>query len=208
MVVVASGPSLDKADASRLSRARLAKADLRILAVNDAWRMVPCADALYACDAKWWEHHAASVAAGFEGERWTQDQARGLEVAGRLGLNVVKSRRGGIPSDEPDVIAQGMNSGFQAVNLAALAGGDPIVLLGFDMGLGPGGLSHFFGDHPTQRLNVKSPFADFIRHFETSAPYYARRGVKILNASRRSALTCFPRIDLEEALNALPDRHS
>lgn len=92
------------------------------------------------------------------------------------------------------MIATGSNSGFQAINLAALMGANPIVLMGFDMGVEPGGRTHFFGDHPTPELQRPSPFGLFIRAFERAAPIYQQRGVVILNASARTALTCFRRI--------------
>lgn len=165
--------------------------------MNDAFRLVPDADLLYACDARWWDHHGG--VREFTGEKWTQDKAGGETCAARHGLNVVRSVNGAVPSFEPDHIAQGKNSGFQAVNLAALLGARRIVLVGFDMGLAEDGRRHFFGDHPG-RMNQPSPYKSFIRAFDEAAPHYAARGVEVLNASRRSALACFPRVPLESIL--------
>jgi hypothetical protein len=165
--------------------------------VNDAYRLIPEAEVLYACDARWWRAHDGVP--GFRGERWTQDQAGGDTCAARYGLNLIPSRPGSIPSADPAYLTTGKNSGFQAVNLAALMGARRIVLLGFDMGLAPDGRRHFFGDHPGD-LNRASPYRAFIRAFEEAAPIYAARGIEILNASRRSALACFPRVNLEDVL--------
>lgn len=177
-------------------KARAADA-VRVVAVNDAHRLIPSADVLYACDARWWDAHEGAPA--FAGDRWTQDANRGVEAGERWGLNVVRSERTDRPLLDGDTIGQGFNSGFQAVNLAALMGATRIVLVGFDMGLGPDGESHFFGDHPG-KLNVLSPYAMFIGAFNAAAPCYAEAGVAVLNASRRSALTCFPTVSLERAL--------
>lgn len=166
--------------------------------MNDAHRLLPGADALYACDARWWIAHDG--VRDFAGDRWTQSENRGLECGARFGLRVVESFKGAVPSDDPARIAQGYNSGFQAVNLAALAGARRIVLVGFDMN-SPGGRKHFFGDHASPTLNVASAFHLFIQAFNTAAPIYAARGIEIVNASRSTALSCFPRIDLERVLS-------
>lgn len=77
----------------------------------------------------------------------------------------------------------GGNSGFQAVNLAYQLGAKTILLLGFDM-CG----THYFGDHP-QGLVQNSPYASFIKSFETITDE-----VEIINCSRMTALTCFPKM--------------
>lgn len=110
----------------------------------------------------------------------------------------MESRPGDVPTADPAFITQGMNSGFQAMDLAVLMGASRVILTGYDMGLA-GRVRHFFGDHPGL-MNVNSPYHLFIRAFDAAAPHYAARGVEILNASRRSALTCFPMIPLEAVL--------
>lgn len=166
--------------------------------MNDAYRLIPEADLLYACDERWWTAHGG--VRQFAGQRWTQSTNRGLECAARFGLRVVESVPGDQPSDDPARITQGCNSGFQAVNLAALAGARRIILLGFDMGNSPSGRKHFFGDHDGATLNVASAFHLFIRAFNAAAPVYAQRGIEIVNASRATALSCFPRQPLERLL--------
>ncbi len=199
-MVVATGPSLSKADAERVSRARKARPDnLRVLVVNDAYRLIPSADVLYACDAKWWRAHEGVT--GFAGERWTQDVGAEQDlVVQRFALRCVKSVAGDVPSFSGVRIAQGLNSGFQAVNFAAGRGSTRIVLLGFDMGVGPDARKHFFGDHAEPKLNENSPYDLFIKALTKAAPVYAQRGVVILNATRRSALKCFRAANLEDEL--------
>ncbi len=165
--------------------------------MNDAYRLLPDADLLYSCDGKWWGAHDG--VRQFAGDRWTQSTNRGLEWAARFGLRVVDSVPGDRPSDDPARITQGSNSGFQAVNFAALAGARRIILLGFDMN-SPGGRKHFFGDHVGATLNVAPAFHLFIRAFNAAAPVYQSRGIEVLNASRATALGCFPRVPLERLL--------
>jgi hypothetical protein len=181
-------------------RARAARpADLRVLVVNDAYRLIPSADVLYACDAKWWRLHEG--ARGFAGERWTQDVGADQAAAiAEFGLSCVASVAGDVPSLGGVRIAQGLNSGFQGVNFAAGRGGRRLILLGFDMGAAPDGRRHFFGDHAGP-LNENSPYDLFIKAFMKAAPLYAQAGVVIVNASRRTALKCFRRTHLEEELD-------
>jgi hypothetical protein len=181
-----------------VAAARKRRTDLRVLAVNDAHLLLPEADLLYACDARWWDHHKGVQA--FEGERWTQTAAGGVECAARWGLNLVEGKPGNIPDLTGSSVRHGGNSGFQAVNLAALQGVRRIILLGFDMGCAPDGRRHFFGNHADPCLNVLPAFRLFVKAFTVAAPVYRAAGVEILNASRRSALTCFPSTPLEPAL--------
>lgn len=100
----------------------------------------------------------------------------------------------------PPIICRGANSGFQALNLAVHLGARRIVLLGYDMQR-TGGLSHWHGDHG-RGLNNPSEhnFARWRRQFEEAAPTLAAAGIEVVNCSRATALTCFPRMDLHAAL--------
>lgn len=202
VVIAASGPSLSPAQADAVRTARRKNPhSLAVIAVNDAYRLFPDADILYACDAAWWRVHGG--VRGFRGERWNQIFVRGaterhdLAAAAQWGLQSVASKNAPLPFLTGDTIAQGMNSGFQAVNLAVLMGAREIVLIGFDMGRA--GKAHFFGDHPRPLAN-DSPYTLFLKAFDRAAPAYAAAGVRIINASERTAMTCFPRLNLERAL--------
>ncbi len=171
----------------------------KIIAVNDAHRLLPFADVLYACDSAWWNHHKG--ARSFAGERWS---SHGLcrksndksDAARDYGLLLVGGRDSheGFSLD-PDHIHYGSNSGFQAVNLAILFGARRIVLVGFDMHG-----DHFFGKHPKGLRNATS-YAGFLRAFERAAKFLPAH-ISILNATPGSALRCFPMVDLHVALAA------
>jgi len=99
-------------------------------------------------------------------------------------------------SSEPDGLATGRNSGFQAINLAWLAGAAQILLLGYDMKTASD-RPHWFGDHPIPT----HPYT--IESFRAGYEKLARRmppGLDIINCSRDTALTCFPRATLESLL--------
>lgn len=194
-IVAATGPSLTEDVAERCRRAH-ATGTHAVLAVSDAWRLMPWADALYSCDRVWWDFNTTD----FKGDKWSSHHLPDNDkqvAARRHGLDLVRGRAGQGFSTEPTHIHYGSNSGFQAVNLALLLGARRIVLVGFDMRL-VDGRSHFFGDHPAG-LRKTANYQNFIRAFEVAAASLPA-GVEILNATRGSALTCFPSVDLERAL--------
>jgi hypothetical protein len=194
-LVAATGPSLTPEVAASVK-------GCNIVAVNDAWRLLPFAQVLYACDASWWTVHKG--ASGFAGERWSSHGAAGrirhndkALVAAKYRLNLVEGRDGSTFSTDPGFIHYGSNSGFQAVNLALLMGAIRIVLVGFDM-QAVDGRKHFFGDHCAGLRNT-SNYRNFIQAFERAAKALPA-GLEILNATPGSALRCFPMVDLHDAL--------
>lgn len=126
-------------------------------------------------------------------ELWTQDGP----ASQRHGLRWIRGE--GTAGLGRQHLHWGGNSGFQAINLAYLFGAQRIVLLGFDMQCGPRGESHWFGDHPTHQgfANPKT-FDSWIRHLKILARDLADQGVQVYNATRQTALGCFPLVTLEQ----------
>jgi hypothetical protein len=198
VVVAATGPSLTEEVAARVRRARWPEERVRVVAVNDAYRRLPYADILYACDERWWRVHIESVRSMFHGERWTthengKDSSNGKDgMPAEWNVSCVLGKDGRGFSTDPGLIHYGQNSGFQAINLAILKGATRIILVGFDMG----GRGHFFGDHPDP-LHNRTDYRAFLPTFQEAARTCR---VPILNATPGSALDCWPRVTLEEAL--------
>lgn len=190
---IASGPSLT------LDDALLTHGRGRTIAVNDAWRLAPWADILYACDKRWWSHHIVEVRSRFRGRLVTINEP----AAGEYGLELWRSADAKGLSREPGLLHEGLNGGYQAINLAYLEGATEIILLGYDMAVGDDGRTHFFGDHPGN-LQAESPFADFLVCYARIRP--ADYGIRIINCSRKTALTCFEQESLESALSLEPVR--
>lgn len=190
-IVAAPGPSLtpEVADSCRGER---------VVAVNDAYRLLPWADVLYGCDASWWEQRKPE----FAGERWTSHSLSPKNdktmVADRLGLRVIEGRGNVGFSRDPGHINYASNSGFQAVNLALLWGADPVILVGFDMRG-----THFFGVHKPP-LRQSAQFGTWIGNFNKAAEMLWHPRPTILNATPGSAMKCFPMVDLAETLGLSP----
>lgn len=97
-------------------------------------------------------------------------------------------------------IGGGGNSGFQALNLAVQWGAAKVVLIGFDM-TDRGGVHWYGRNHwPMANNPDQSNFRRWIAAFERAAPLLRRLGVEVVNASRNSALACFPKMDLKDCL--------
>lgn len=201
VIVAASGPTLTAQIARQCRLARWVDG-WKILCVNDAYRMLPYADALYAADKGWWE--ARDGAQDFHGERYTSHCPGSLEFCDDKtelwkrfpGITLVNARSGADFSNDPECIHYGeqAHSGFQAVNLALLKGASLVVLVGFDYRFIEG-KSHFFGDHANGLAQFEeSKFRLLADAFKT-AP-----SDRVLNASPGSRLTMYPQVTLDEAL--------
>jgi hypothetical protein len=103
---------------------------------------------------------------------------------------------------DPTGLRAGKNGGYQAINLAVHLGATRILLLGYDMSLSADGRSHWFGEHPPT-VRDYSPYAEMRDLFETLRQPLALAGVEVWNCSRRTALTAFPVVELEHALDSL-----
>ena len=97
-----------------------------------------------------------------------------------------------------EVVYTGGNSGYQALNLVYLFGATQIILLGYDMKTNHN-KSHWHGDHPGS-LNRHSNYTNWIDRFKDLARDLQEENIKVINATRETALTCFDRMTLEEAL--------
>ncbi|WP_339521741.1 hypothetical protein [Pseudomonas sp. EA_35y_Pfl2_R111] len=89
------------------------------------------------------------------------------------------------------------NSGAGAVALAIARGAKRVLLLGYDMQY-TGGRRHWHGDHPA-KLGNAGAITDWPAQFEQLRKDHP--SIEIINCTRETALTCFPRMPLEQALN-------
>lgn len=149
---------------------------------------------LYACDSRWWKEYAEEVA-GFAGERWML----GPTFACQPGVSQIEGADMPGISGNPRRIFTGGNGGYQAIGLAVLWGARRIVLLGYDMQRA-GGRAHWHADHNEQRLGNPHDFETWRARLAVAASDLRHLGVEVINASRETALTCFDRVPLEEAL--------
>ena len=98
----------------------------------------------------------------------------------------------------PGKVNTGGNSGYQAINLAFHWGIRRMILLGYDM-QHTGGKRHWHPNYPAGMDNA-TPVHAWRERFKPLARDLARAGVEVVNATRQTALTAFPRVELEAAL--------
>lgn len=201
LLIIASGPSLSlQLDQIELARRK----NLKCLVINDNYLKAPWADFLYAADAKWWRWHIdRPELKTFTGRRFIQlnlsSQEQYCEQAQysvEVGLETIESTKGSTLSINPEIIHQGHNSGFQAINVAYHMGATACYLLGYEM-RNNGGKSHWFGDHPEK---IKSPYWMFTAAMQELSEHAKKIGFEIINCSANTVLTCFPRKNLEDLL--------
>lgn len=180
IVIAGSGPSLTE-DAANWIR------HVPVLAVNDAYRRVQHAFAIYAADFNWWQFHCqhhdrygrpgiltvCPNAMRFSAEPATRE---------RFNCHVIELEGGNGISTNRGVVRRGYGSGFQAVGLAINMGVRRIALIGMDCKRGDDGRSHFFGDHPPE-LPVPQPFELWAKDFDSLASPALALGIRIADAS-------------------------
>ena len=102
-------------------------------------------------------------------------------------------------SRDHGMLATGGTSGYAAVNLAALKGARRVVLLGFDYGL-IGGRHHYHDAYSWHHPANDQSWAFWARRFDAMADELLRTGVVVINASPQSAIGCFRKMSIEDAL--------
>ena len=205
-VILAGGPSL-----RGFNPHSIAGRGARVMCINDSWKLYPWADAFYFCDTAWWrtngEHSAYSIfteCAWVTGNWDFRDHPRvaALQFSGQEGF-------------DPDTryLRTGSNSGYQAIHLATHYGAARILLLGYDMRVTH--RSHWH-DEPRPDGFAQKIRDTFLPHF-TARPVklhrgkvveaglslveaLAERGIQVLNCTPGSALTCWPIVEIEQAL--------
>lgn len=184
-VLIGGGPSLTREDVD------FVRDKARVIAINDAYRLAPWADMLYAADRSWID--AQDGVPSFRGLKYSIDSKDPttrhdwtvLRNTGPLGLEL-----------EPTGLRAGFNSGYQALNLAVHCGAKRIILLGYDM-RPHGAREHWFEDSPDRR---PSPYAEMREAFASLIEPLAGLGISVVNCSRWTAMAVFPCALLSEAL--------
>ena len=136
----------------------------RVGVVGNCWELAPWAEFLVANDKAWWQAYPA--AQQFEGRKFSANRIPGVEMV--------------------DGMASIHNSGVLALEVAARLGARSIELHGYDMRG-----SHYFGPYENGLTNTgekrrERQLAQF-QAWATSHP-----GIRVINRTPHSALTCFP----------------
>jgi hypothetical protein len=158
-----------------------------VIAVNNAYTIAPWAEMCYFADARWWEWHKDKPEfRAFRGQKVTifntgmmvRDPAVFmLEQAGTDGLSL-----------SPRALSTGSNGGYQAINIATLAGARRVMLLGYDMRFA-GPRSHWHAGHPI--YVVEQRYHQYAARFVSMVPVLKSIGVEVVNCTPGSMIKCF-----------------
>lgn len=191
---IASGPSLTHEDIEKVRIWREERRQDRfVIVTNTTFRWALWADYLYGMDSKWWKanpceggyaSYAEEAKATFKGELMTCSQAYRQHK-----LTFVPSLY---------KWASYGNSGAGAINLARHKGARTIYLLGYDAQK-TGGKSHCHGDHPKMLANASS-MRSWQDQFNRLQSNIGKKGIKVFNCSRETALKTWPRMKLEDVI--------
>ena len=187
VVCIGGGPSLRALD---LELCR--EAGLRAIAINDAFKLASWADVLYAADRAWIDAHDGVPS--FAGSKFS---IASHDTVQRPDWTVLRNT--GFEGLELDAsgLRTGFNSGYQGVGLAVHLGATRILLLGYDMAPAEDGREHWFTDGPDRKM---SPYVQMRQAFNGLVEPLEALGVEVLNCSRRTVLTAFPCMRLDDAL--------
>lgn len=156
----------------------------------------------YFADCSWWRwHRDKQEFKDFKGEKcsiWVS----GNEITDpyvHILRNSTGNQHGHGLSDDNRMLVTGGNSGYQALNLATLAGAKNIILLGYDAREpAPGEKSHWFGEHP--QIATLAAYPMYRESFKKGADAIKAAGVRVVNCSPNSAIDVFEKMELNEAL--------
>lgn len=186
-VLIGGGPSLTDADVEFVHGTQTT-----VIVINEAVRVAPWADILYAADRKWIDWHDGVP--GFNGYKYSIQShdtttRPGWIIMNNTGFDGLETASMGLRT--------GYNGGYQAIGLAYHLGAKRIILLGFDMKDATDGRTHWHAPH---RDGLRTPYAECLAAFETIVQPLAHAGVEVINCTRRTALTAFPCAPLTEVL--------
>lgn len=178
VVCVASGPSLAAEDCEWVRRS-----GLPTIAVNSSWRLAPFCTVLYAGDCAWWDAYGKDV--NIDAERWTCSRSAHV----KHGINL-------------HPVAGAYNSGARAIEFAIDHGASNVILLGYDCSLDDG--VHWHGPHDATENPTTHKVELWRRHFKRVAEIARKKNVQVVNASRKTALECFERVELNAQIAREP----
>ena len=201
-VICGTGPSVTPEVIELCNQAKK-EGKVRIFGGNLAYQYFDL-DCLNACNYQFYNFYYPRDKALRDGQfdKWTTRP----ELEGRYpGVRYIQERWEPGLSKDPSYICAHHGTGPQTVNIAYLYGCTKLILVGWDMR--HKGKRHFFGNgeypvelqHWTRNLGPDGELIGLIKEMETINP--SDYGIEIYNCTPDSALTHFPFMDLEKAIN-------
>jgi hypothetical protein len=194
VAIIASGCS------AKAAKIDVLRNRIHVVAIKENVNLCPWADVVYGCDWPWWRHRRGLP--DYKGLKLSYANQAHSHFADVHKVEIKDARLDKLMTDEPGTIGSGGNSAFQAVNIVVQFGVAAILAIGFDMHGRSG--AHWYGRNNWDGGNNPSEqnYRRWIRAFNGIAPDLSARRIDMVNASPDSALVCFERKSIEQALRA------
>lgn len=176
--VLGGGPSLTRFEVAKLDPSL-------VLAINNAWELIPECKVLYFADRRWYDWNKDKLAK-FQGEHMVTRCNIPIRDGGPRVGEIKRMKRSNLPLSHDPSEVSGWDSGSNSVNIAFLAGAKQVVLLGFDMRPGNWHKNHRVAQNPEHLKNR------FIPSLTNMSVELRNTDCSVLNATPNSALKCFP----------------
>lgn len=174
VAIIGSGPSAAEENLEQL------RGRCKVIVTNRSWELAPWADALYATDSQFWFYYKG--VSEFKGRKFTSSPVS----AEKYQLD--------------QVLTIGNNSGLRAMQLAEILLSRRFLLIGFDMHVKQG--VHWHEPHGGQMRNPGTgEMRMWLDEMAIEGPKFTERRVEVINCSLDSAISCFRKMPLQEALD-------
>ena len=190
--VLGGGPSVRSFPLSRLTR------PVKVVGCNDAYLFgEDVVDVLTFGDLKWYNHHKQKPAFfAFQNPKITNHP----RLKDEQGIIWAPREQHGF---HLSALGWNGNTGSMAINIALLLGAARVLLVGFDMALGPDGKGHW------HKHELDSPqehhYTRYKEEIERTASDISKKwpGVTIINLNPLSTMSTFPKMAWEEAVGGV-----
>lgn len=172
--------------------------DKHVIGINGAFRLGDWVDICFFGDKPWYFDNAKDLT-NFKGLLVGSPEFLQVQGWKNLGIkHLKKSEKVYGISENPSEICWNLNSGASAISMAYHLGCKRIILLGFDMELNQNGNGHW---HNLYNGKTDMPFTKHLIGFDKIAEDATRLGIEIINASPKSKITQFPKMNVWEIEN-------
>lgn len=183
VAVIGGGPSLIDFDFERLRGAH-------VLAVKSSIFDIPWADAGFGLD------YCRDKLATVQSRIYWAVREDQLEPPPSRNITFLKRLPGQNLSDDPSVIYGGGTSGFGALQVCIHKHAKQIVLFGFDYASSaPNGVGQ-----EKKRAQNAANWSAWAEHFSVYVPYLSQHGISVVNACPSSAIRCFQKVAMQDAI--------
>lgn len=180
-VIIGGGDSLTTEDIELAKEWKAKDPNNRgLIAVTKSFKLNADFDVVHARDARFWKHFYEEALIKTEAHLTTYQEVKGCEHLQKI---------------EIDRLREGGNSGFQAMLIAMMHGAKKIYLLGIDMHH-TNNKTHWHEGYPSglgNSLEKLGTMGSVFKRWMIKFEQLNHEGVKIVNCSMPSKLTCYPK---------------